>query len=125
MAALLVDEEAVTASQQNLGIYLDFLKAWNFYGLVGPDSYRELLTDAGFTVERVEIATARTLRQHSKRLSRLLRVWNSKILYRLSRWYVRRKTGADLDPIRDQLTASHRAIEAGLLEYGLFWAKTA
>ena len=123
MAALLVDEETVTASEQNLCTYLDFLKAWDFYRLAGPDSYRALLTDAGFTVERVEIVTARTLRQHSKRLSRLLRVWNSNILYRLSRRYVYRKTGADLDPIRNQLTASLRAIEAGLLDYGFFWAK--
>ena len=44
------------------------------------------------------------------------------MLYRLTAWHVRRKTEAELDPIRDQLVASHRAIEAGLLGYGLFWA---
>ncbi len=121
MAAILVDEEAVNGSAENLEIYRDFLKAWDFFELAGLESYETLLTDAGFTVNRVEVATARTLLPHAKRLSRLLRVWNIGLLYWASKRYIHRKYGADLDPIRDQLEASHRAIKAGLIGYGLFW----
>ena len=122
MAVLLVDEEAVHRSSENLATYQHFLSAWDFHGLLGAESYKTLLRNAGFTISRSELATERTLLPHAKRLSRVLRLWKADSMYRMSAWYVGRKTEADLDPVRDQLTASHLAIEAGLLEYGHFWA---
>ena len=122
MAAVLLNEEAASDSGESLGRYGAFLEAWDFPYLATADTYENYLEDAGFEVRRIEIATARTLDPHLKRLSRVMRMWDRKTLYRMSRWYIRRKTGADLDPIREQLEATHDAMEAGVLDYGLFWA---
>ena len=122
MAAVMMNEHTATNSKENLDRYGAFLQAWDFPHLGTPASYEDYLKEAGFELKRLEIATARTLDPHLKRLARVMRLWNSRTLYRISKWYIRRKTDADLDPIREQLTATYEALEADVLEYGLFWA---
>ena len=122
LAALLVDAEVVTSSELNRAIYRDFLTAWDFHDLNTREGYEALLESAGFEIRKTEFPTDRTLVPHQRRLGRMLRLWQAAPLYRMSRSWIKRKTGADLNLIRPQLDASNQAIDAGVVEYGLFWA---
>lgn len=125
MAAVCVDEDVAGDSRFALDCLGRFLGAWDMPYLESPGGYRDLIQESGLKLLRTEDATAHTLRPHGKRLRRLVRLWQNPLFYKASAWYVRRKTGADLDLMRDQIEATYEAIDTGVLRYGLFWAEKA
>lgn len=122
MAAISINPEAVVASPALLETYVAYLRAWDMPFLEPVDRYESIMEESGLAVKRIEDATRWTLDPHAKRLRRLLRCWDWRVLFWLSRWYVGRKSEADLASIRSQLSATHDAIAAGLISYGLYWA---
>lgn len=123
MAAIALDENVVAGSRYALDCLGRFLAAWDMASIESIEGYIERLEDSGLTVTRREDATGSTLRPHGKRLGRIVRLWENRLWYKSSAWYIRRKTGADLDLMREQLEASFEAIESGVLRYGMVWAE--
>jgi ubiquinone/menaquinone biosynthesis C-methylase UbiE len=123
IAALLVNVEAVAATPENEQTYLRFLEEWDFHDLGTEAVYRSLLAEVGLRVERFEDATASTLKPHRKKLKRLAWSLNNPIFYRIIRWFFGRKSKADLEAIRTQVRITCSALDKGLIEYGLMWAK--
>ena len=122
MAEVAVDEHVAAGSRFALDCLGRFLAAWDMASVESLESYAGRMEASGMSVTRREDATAYTLRPHGKRLGRLVRHWDNRLFYRAAAWYVRRKTNADLDLMREQLEATFEAIESGVLRYGLLWA---
>jgi len=123
LADVAVNEGVVSDSRLALDALGRFLSAWDMPYIESLTAYENRLKDAGFHVVRLEDATHRTLGPHGKRLRRLIRVWESQFAYRLTRWFIRKKTDTDLDAMREQLEATSEAIEIGVLRYGLIWCE--
>jgi len=123
MAAISMDEDAAGNSRYALDCLGRFLAAWDMPYIESLAGYSDLIRKAGLESLREEDATRRTLIPHGKRLHRLVRLWETRAFYRASAWYVKRRTGANLDLIREQIEATCEAIESGVLRYGLFWAE--
>ncbi|HUF08832.1 MAG TPA: methyltransferase domain-containing protein [Rhodothermales bacterium] len=123
MAAVAVDEHVAASSRFAFDCLARFLAAWDMASIESIESYADRMEASGMSVTRREDATAHTLRPHGKRLGRLVRHWDNRLVYRATAWYVRRKTNTDLDLMREQLEATFEAIESGVLRYGLVWGE--
>ncbi len=121
-ADLLVVDDVATASPENRQIYADFIHMWDVPYLETLHSYRQAITAAGFELRRTEIVT----RYNLNILNRDCRIflWLSRFrwLYRLYGRYLAWRTGANLDNVYAHVLASHRALQLGMIDYGLFWA---
>jgi SAM-dependent methyltransferase len=122
LADLLVVDEVATASAENQGIYAEFLRMWDVPYLETLASYRQAFKKAGLDLRRTEIVT----RYNLDILNRdcVIFLWLSRFrwLYHLYGRYLMWRTGADLDNVYAHVTASHRALSLGMIDYGLFWA---
>ena len=123
VAAVTVDEHVAAGSRFALDCLGRFLAAWEMASIESIESYAGRMEASGLSVTRKEDVTAYTLHPHAKRLGRLVRHWDNRLVYRAAAWYVRRKTNADLDLMREQLEATFEAIESGVLRYGLLWGE--
>lgn len=122
LADLLVVDEVALASAENRHIYAAFLEMWDVPYLETLNSYRQAFAEAGLELRRIEIVT----RYNLDILNRdcVIFLWLSRFgwLYRLYRRYLAWRTGAELDNVQAHVLASHRALKAGMIDYGLFWA---
>jgi ubiquinone/menaquinone biosynthesis C-methylase UbiE len=121
-ADLLVGERVVTASEENLQIYRDFLRVWDVPYLETFDSYVKAVAEAGFDLRRSEIVTRHNLDIYRRRCGLFLRLLRFRPLYRAYGHYLRDRTGANLDNVHEHVLKSYRALRRGMIDYGLFWA---
>lgn len=118
---LLVDEVAM-ASAENRHIYDEFLRVWDVPYLETFNSYRQAIAAAGLTLDRSEIVTKYNLDILNRDCRIFLWLSNFRGLYRWYKRYLKWRTGANLDHVYDHVLASHRALQLGMIDYGLFWA---
>ena len=121
-ADLLMVDSVATASTENRQIYDEFLRVWDVPYLETFDSYQQALADVGLELQRREIVT----RYNLDILNRdcMIFLWLSKFkwLYQTYGRYLKWRTGANMDHVYDHVLGSHRALQLGMIDYGLFWA---
>ncbi len=122
MTELLVVEDIALASEQHKKIYDDFLKVWDVPYLESFHSYVQAMQDAGLEVVKAEIATKYNLDIYKRYCRWFLWICSIAPLYRSYKKFIKRKLNANLDNVRDHSLHSYRALNLGMIDYGLFWA---
>ena len=121
-ADLLVVDSVATAPAENRQIYDEFLRVWDVPYLETFAGYQQALADVGLELQRREIVT----RYNLDILNRdcVIFLWLSKFkwLYQTYGRYLKWRTGANMDHVYDHVLGSHRALQLGMIDYGLFWA---
>jgi ubiquinone/menaquinone biosynthesis C-methylase UbiE len=119
MADLLVVESVALANRQ---IYADFMETWDVPYLETVESYQTALTAAGLELHRMEIVTKYNLDILNRDCRLFLQLSKPKWLYNSYKRFLKWRTGANLDNVYRHVLASHRALQLGMIDYGLFWA---
>ncbi len=122
MSELLVVEPVAKASDANKEIYDNFLKVWDVPYLESRESYLHAMQKAGLKVVQVEIATKYNLSIYKRYCQWFLALCKYSSLYASYKRFIREKLNADLDNVREHSLHSYRALNAGMIDYGLFWA---
>jgi ubiquinone/menaquinone biosynthesis C-methylase UbiE len=121
-ADLLAVDEIASASPENRQIYADFLRVWDVPYLETFESYKQALAEAGLALQRAEIVTQYNLDILNRDCVLFLWLSRPRWLYNSYKRYLKWRTGANLDHVYDHVLASHRALQLGMIDYGLFWA---
>jgi len=119
MADLLVVESVALANRQ---IYADFMETWDVPYLETVESYQTALAAAGLELRRMEIVTQYNLDILNRDCWLFLQLSKPKWLYNSYKKFLKWRTGANLDNVYRHVLASHRALQLGMIDYGLFWA---
>ncbi len=122
---LLVVEPVATASPEHEKIYHDFLDVWDVPYLETYASYVRAFESIGLQVLRSEIATKFNLDIYKRYCRWFLWISSIQPLYASYKNYIRTKVNANLDNIREHSLLSYRALNLGMIDYGLFWVKKA
>jgi ubiquinone/menaquinone biosynthesis C-methylase UbiE len=120
-ADLLVVDEVASASAEHRQLYTEFLRVWDVPYLETFDSYQQAVAEAGLELRRSEIVTPYNLDILNRDCAIFLWLSRFRWLYRLYGRYLDWRTGADLDNVHEHVLASHRALQLGMIDYGLFW----
>jgi SAM-dependent methyltransferase len=121
-ADLLVVDAVARASAENGQIYDGFLEMWDVPYLETFDGYTAILAEVGLKLHRSEIVTRYNLNILNRDCRVFLGLSKSKWLYQRYKRYLKWRTGANLDHVYQHVLASHRALQLGMIDYGLFWA---
>jgi len=121
-ADLLVVDSIATASAENRRIYDEFLRVWDVPYLETFESYKLAIAAAGLELRRSEIVTHYNLDILNQDCRLFLWLSKPRWLYDFYGRYLKWRTGANIDNVYDHVLASHRALQLGMIDYGLFWA---
>ena len=121
-ADLLVVDDIAKASAENRQIYEEFLRVWDVPYLESFASYQQAIAEAGLELRRSEIVTRYNLDILNRDCVIFLWLSKPRWLYKLYGRYLKWRTGANLDHVYEHVLASHRALQLGMIDYGLFWA---
>jgi SAM-dependent methyltransferase len=102
--------------------YRAFLRVWDVPYLETFDSYREVLDNLGFDLQKTEIVTKNNIDIYTRISRRYLMYFRVPAFYKWYAKHVQKKWGANLDNVRDHMLHSYNALSQGTIDYGLFWA---